>query len=83
MNYIERTEGVCSTVYIRNHFEQDLIAGNGVRKYYKLGGKRVATGNAARLCFIHGDHLGSASLVTSITGMVAVIHGIAHLDRLA
>jgi len=69
-NYVERAESVLSTVFIGNHFEQDLIAGNGVRKYYYLGGKRVATGNATGLYFIHGDQLGSTSLTTSITGTV-------------
>ena len=34
------------------------------------GGKRVATGNATGLYFIHGDQLGSTRLVTSIRGTV-------------
>ena len=34
------------------------------------GGKRVATRNATGLYFIHGDWLGSATLVTTITGTV-------------
>jgi hypothetical protein len=69
-NYVERTDSVLSTDFIGNHFEQDLIASNGVRKYYYLGGKRVANGDGMGLYFIHGDQLGSTRLVTRITGTV-------------
>ena len=44
---VKRVEnGITTTVFIGGIFEQDLIAVNGVRRYYNLGGKRFATGNA-------------------------------------
>jgi RHS repeat-associated protein len=36
--------------------------------YYYLGGQRVAMRQGGSLYWLHGDHLGSASLTTSITG---------------
>ena len=42
------------------------------RTYYMFGGARVAMreGAGAALVYLHGDHLGSASLATSMTGTV-------------
>ena len=42
------------------------------RTYYTFGGARVAMrdGAGAALVYLHGDHLGSASLATSVTGTV-------------
>ena len=42
------------------------------RTYYTFGGARVAMrdGAGAALVYLHGDHLGSASLATSMTGTV-------------
>jgi len=39
-----------------------------VTKYYYLGGQRVAMRVATETTWIHGDHLGSASLTTDDTG---------------
>jgi RHS repeat-associated protein len=47
-------------------------AGQTWKKYYALGGKRVAlrvaTNSSDTLYYLHGDHLGSSSLTTSNTG---------------
>jgi YD repeat-containing protein len=38
-----------------------------VTKYYALGGKRVALRNAMGVTYLHGDHLGSASVTSGAT----------------
>ncbi len=46
-----------------------LNAANGVSTtYYRFGGARVAMRQGSSVYWVHGDHLGSASLTTSITG---------------
>ncbi len=48
-----------------------LNAANGVSTtYYRFNGQRVAMRQGNAVYWIHGDHLGSASLTTSITGTV-------------
>lgn len=37
-------------------------------KYYYLGSQRVAMRQGGVLTYLHGDHLGSASLVTNASG---------------
>jgi hypothetical protein len=66
-NYVERTDSVVSTVYIDQHFEQ-VLAGGATRKYYFLGGKRIAEDSGSTLYFISGDQLGSLSLTTNSGG---------------
>ncbi|MBU1879441.1 MAG: hypothetical protein KJ734_10870 [Chloroflexi bacterium] len=39
-----------------------------VTKYYYFGGKRVAMRQGSTLYFLHGDHLGSTSLLTNSSG---------------
>jgi len=39
-------------------------------KYYYFGGQRVAMRNSGGVYWLHGDHLGSASLVTNASGGV-------------
>jgi len=48
-----------------------LDAVNGVSTtYYSFNGARVAMRNGGNVYWLHGDHLGSASLTTGITGAV-------------
>ena len=44
------------------------LTGSTVTKYYTLGGQRVAQRQGSVLTYLHGDHLGSASLATDASG---------------
>jgi len=44
------------------------LTGATVTKYYYLGGQRVAQRQGSVLTYLHGDHLGSASLATDASG---------------
>jgi RHS repeat-associated protein len=50
-----------TTVYIGDYYEQ---TGSTVRKYYYAAGQRMAMRVGGALYFLHGDHLGSATLTT-------------------
>jgi len=50
-----------TTVYIGDYYEQ---TGSTVRKYYYAAGQRMAVRVGGALYFLHGDHLGSATLTT-------------------
>jgi hypothetical protein len=54
-----------TTVYIGDYYEKQ---GAAVTKYYYAGGGRVAVRGNDTLSFLHGDHLGSATLTTDIHG---------------
>jgi hypothetical protein len=44
------------------------LTGPTVTKYYYLGSQRVAMRQGGVLTYLHGDHLGSASLATNASG---------------
>jgi len=44
------------------------LMGATVTKYYYLGSQRVAMRQGGVLTYLHGDHLGSASLATDVSG---------------
>jgi len=44
------------------------VSGNLSTKYYYLGGQRIAMRRGSTLTYLHGDHLGSASLATDASG---------------
>ena len=50
-----------TTIYIGDHFEKQ---GAVVTKYYYAAGQRMAVRVGGALYFLHGDHLGSATLTT-------------------
>lgn len=54
-----------TTYYIGDYYERD--AGGTVRKYYSIGGQRVAMydGSQAQVRYLLGDHLGSTSVTAS------------------
>ncbi|WP_448593694.1 polymorphic toxin type 10 domain-containing protein [Thermoflexus hugenholtzii] len=56
-------EGI--TVYIGDYYERQ---GSVVTKYYYAAGQRIAVRVGGALYFLHGDHLGSATLTTDING---------------
>ena len=76
---VKRTDASGTTIYVGAHFEVQVTAGIST-SYYAFGGQRVAMRTGSSAYWIHGDHplrcaagtvgLGSASLVTSITGFV-------------
>ena len=50
-----------TTIYIGDHFEKQ---GAVVTKYYYAAGQRMAVRVGGALYFLHGDHLGSATVAT-------------------
>jgi hypothetical protein len=62
---VQKVAGGQTTVYVGPHCEKNLTTGV-VTKYYTLGGQRVAMRVGSDVTWIHGDHLGSASLTTDI-----------------
>ena len=66
-NYTERTDGVTRTNYVAGAFEHNP-ATNDYVSYFTFGAQRVAMRRDGVVTWLHGDHLGSASLTTSITG---------------
>jgi len=54
-----------ATVYIGDYYEK---RGSVVTKYYYAAGQRVAMRVGGALYFLHGDHLGSATLTTGAGG---------------
>ncbi len=66
---VKKVAGGQTTVYVSPSYEKNLTTG-AVTKYYYLGGQRVAMRVGGTPSFLHADHLGSASLTTSLTGTV-------------
>jgi RHS repeat-associated protein len=64
-NRVLRMDGSGTTVTIGDYYEQQ---GSTVRKYYYAGGQRIAVRVNGTLYFLHGDHLGSATLTTGAGG---------------
>jgi RHS repeat-associated protein len=54
-----------TTVYIGDYYEK---RGSVVTKYYDAGGQRVALRAGGTVAYLHGDHLGSATLTTGASG---------------
>lgn len=50
--------------------ESRPVVVSAVTKYYLFGGQRIALRQGGALFYLHGDHLGSASLVTDAGGHV-------------
>jgi len=66
---VKKVVGGETTVYVGSHFEKNVTTGE-VTKYYYLGGRRVAMRKDGILTYLHGDHLGSASMTTNALGGV-------------
>jgi len=56
-------------VYLGPHYEVNGTTGV-TTSYYFFGGQRVAMRQGATVYWLHGDHLGSASLTTSGSGQI-------------
>jgi RHS repeat-associated protein len=63
---VRRTSGGVTTVYVGNHAEWN--SSTGWMNYYHFNGRRVAMRNSSGVFWLHGDHLGSASLTTNSSG---------------
>ena len=60
---------VCAVDHVGNEACQKAAAKTViVKKYYSIAGQRVAMRSNGVVHYIHGDHLGSASLTTDING---------------
>jgi RHS repeat-associated protein len=66
-NLVKKTVGSTTTVYIGAYFER---TGDVTTSYYYAGGTRLAKRSGGVVTYLHGDHLGSASLATSSSGVV-------------
>jgi len=56
-----------TTVVVNALYEKDVTA-NLSTKYYYFGSQRIAMRRGSTLTYLHGDHLGSASLTTDASG---------------
>jgi RHS repeat-associated protein len=63
---VRRTSGGVTTVFVGPHAEWN--SSTGWTNYYHFNGQRVAMRNSAGVFWLHGDHLGSASLITTNAG---------------
>jgi len=65
---VRKLIGGAHTIYIGNYYERNLSTGI-MTQYYYLGGRRMAmrvgTTVTSTVTFLHGDHLGSASVETN------------------
>ena len=57
-------------VYVHDYLEQNWDGIGVVTSYFSFGGQRVAMRHGSAVHWLHGDHLGSASLTTNITGLI-------------
>ena len=64
-NLVKKSDGAGTVMIVNGLYEE---AGGVATSYYTFGGQRVAMRVAGAVYWLHGDHLGSASLTTSITG---------------
>jgi RHS repeat-associated protein len=54
-----------TTTFVGTHYE---VTGSSVTKYYYLGASRVALRNSSGVRYLFGDHLGSTSVTSDISG---------------
>ena len=66
----KRTEGGETTVYVNKYYEKKVTTGTGT-VYYYLDGRLVALKRGTDLRYVHQDHLGGTSVVTTSAGAEA------------
>jgi RHS repeat-associated protein len=64
-NRVKKEDPSGTTYYVGGYYE---VQGSTVTKYYYAGTQRVAMRQGGAVTYLHGDHLGSTSLVTNDTG---------------
>jgi len=62
---VQEVQPSLTRTYVGDHYE---LAGTSVRKYYSMGGARVAESVDGTLYFLLSDHLGSTALTTDREG---------------
>ncbi len=62
-----RIDGSGTTVYVGGYFEKNVTTG-AATSYYYAGGQRIAVRAGGVVYWLHGDHLGGATLTTDING---------------
>jgi RHS repeat-associated protein len=66
-NLVKKSDGAGTVMIVGTHFEH-ITATNQSTSYYVLGSQRVAMRTSGAVYWLHGDHLGSASLTTDVSG---------------
>jgi RHS repeat-associated protein len=66
-NRVKGTVNGVTTVYVGSHYEYNVNTGVAT-SYYYAGSTRVAMRQGGVVSYLHGDHLGSASLTTDASG---------------
>jgi RHS repeat-associated protein len=64
-NRVKKVDPSGTTTYVGGYYE---VQGSTVTKYYYAGTQRVAMRQGGAVTYLHGDHLGSTSLVTNDAG---------------
>ncbi len=64
---VSRTRGAVTTLYLGGLVEEE---GTTTRTHYVFHGQVIAQREGSTVIYLHGDHLGSVSVVTSATGAV-------------
>ncbi len=64
---VKKSDGAGTVMIVGTHFEH-ITTTNQSTSYYLFGGQRVAMRVAGAVYWLHGDHLGSASLTTNVSG---------------
>jgi RHS repeat-associated protein len=65
---VKKVDGGGTTIYVGNHYE---VTNGAAMSYYYFGGQRVAMRDGiwtGQVFWLHDDHLGSASLITTNSG---------------
>jgi YD repeat-containing protein len=63
---VRKMQGGATTIYAGPHAEWNSVT--GWTNYYWFNGRRIAMRNSGGVYWLHGDHLGSASVTTNSTG---------------
>ncbi len=64
-NLVKKSDGAGTVMIVNGLYEE---AGGVATSYYTFGGQRVAMRTSGAVYWLHGDHLGSASLTTNAGG---------------
>jgi RHS repeat-associated protein len=64
---VKKVQGGQTTAYAGSHYEYNVSTG-ATTSYYYAGSTRVAMRQGSAVYYLHGDHLGSATLTTDANG---------------
>ena len=64
---VKKVQGGQTMAYLGAHYEKNVTTGV-TTTYYYAGSTRVAMRQGSTVYYLHGDHLGSASLTTNVSG---------------